>query len=679
MRKRSGQGRAVAAAILLFLAGSATAEPRWQSFLYGGEVLCAEGRGSEFWVGTPAGVRILDGAGPVVRTRELTTRDGLPGPLVTALAFQPDKVWAGTAAGVIGQLDLVTNQWHVFDERARVPNAPISALLWDGTDVWAATLGGGVARYNVLRHDFEVWDTKEGLPSANVTCLAVDPGGLWAGTDRGLLRYVKNLLSWEPLHVPAGRLDGRIDSLAVGGDCLWVASAGDGLSRVQLKTGELLTYDLAKYGVQRVDRVLSGPLKDIWVATDNGLLHAADAGEGAWEHLPHEPWLVRGMALAGDSLWVGTDRQGSWRYRLDTGMWEQYQPREVIPSGTVRAAATQASLAWFGFEDDAVARYDLLGERWETLAPPGGAPRQVRDLAVYGNFVYCACRDGIAVYDQRNRSWRTFTQRFEPDLQGDEWTSVIVAAGQVWFAGPGRVSVFSTAMDLLSTVPLRGSEGDREGTLPKLAWDESTGDVWCLTRTLAYRYQPRQQLWSWLDSDLFMPRDEALYRQEGYLIRSAACDNDSVWFVTLDRICQYRKQLNDLVPWDAGYDAALREPQALSLDRYSVWAATAGGLCRFSRQDARWDVFPWDEALAGATATALAVDAEEPTFVWVATDRRVARLDLAEGHQRWTVFPANTGMVAGVHTIVPGADAVWFVGRGGVTVYRRERAAVRAP
>ena len=81
----------------------------------------------------------------------------------------------------------------------------------------------------------------------------------------------------------------------------------------------------------------------------------------------------------------------------------------------------------------------------------------------------------------------------------------------------------------------------------------------------------------------------------------------------------------------------------------------------------------WPDEIEGDAITALTPDAWESYYVWVATPRHVARLDLRAAKPVWTVFPRRTGVVPGVRKIVPTRRGVWLLGRGGVTFYHRSQ------
>lgn len=665
--------RSLAAVMLLWLVGGpAGAQGRWQTFCHSGETLClaATTDGSALWSGTNAGIRVFELRGGTVRAREIGLAQGLPGRSITALCFEPDAVWVGTANGRAERLDLVTNEWR---ETTGLPAAPVNAICYDGRDVWAAT-SAGIARYNGLTQSWDVYDERDGLRSARAVALAADADGLWAATERGLARYRRDTLGWDTPRGADERLTGQIRDVHLAGKVLWVASAAEGLSRIDLTSGELVSYDLrTDYQVERVDRVTSAANGDVLIACDRGLLIAPGQGTlGPWRLIPRDAWEVCGLVALPDAVWVATRHQGVWKYDWRTDEWTSFAPAQELPPSALSGFAAQADRGWCGFAEHGLAVYDSTADTWRNLEPPAGMPHRVRAVAATGNRVYLACRDGIAVYDQRFSTWSRYLSSDQLPLEGDEWTDVATSGDAVYFAGPGRVSVFATDMELLQTYPIDGLEGARDGSLPKLHVDESSGTIWLVSATMAHRYEPRTATWGFLAAEFFLPREAPGWRPGERLIEDIASDNDSVWFVARDRVVQFDKQLGQDYHWDAEVHEALGAPRLVATDQFSVWFATGAGLCRYSRVSGRLDLTAWPAELEGAEPTALAVDPQEP-FVWVATARAAARLDLSGEAPRWQAFSARTGIVDQVMRIVPGRDVVWFVGPNGLSVYRRER------
>jgi len=658
---------------VLALSSSALGQLRWETFVHGGETWCLVDRGTELWAGTSGGIQVYRAVGGQVGVQQPQTGQGMPAGGVSAICFHGDAMWVGTRTGTVARLDLETAKWAVYDHRAGFPSAAVTAIADDGLDLWAATDGGGVARFNVLRQDWEVYDTEDGLPDNHVLSMVADGRGLWAGTAAGLARYERTRFSWEKV-APQQGLDGAVVSLARSEANLWIASRSDGLSRIQLANGAYTRYDLAGFGVNRVDAVaLSGP-GNVWAATDQGLLMVPqeDAAERPWTLVEKSIGVATAMQVDDEDVWVATRSSGVWRYRILSEAWEQYAPSDALPSGELTALAAQAGYGWLGFASDGLARYDLARARWDNFTPPADVPRQVRDVAAFDQYVYCACADGIAVFDQNAGHWTSRKTAYDADLLGDSWTSVVATSTTVWFAGPGRVALFTPQMELLTTFQFPTLEGDREGTLPRLHLDRSANTVWVYGRGGAWRYQPQLGTWSEFGQELFESARPGLYQREGRLIRAMDSDAESVWFVTLDGVLQYWRESNQLWQWDDGHARGLQSARVIGCSRNQVWVAGRDGLYAYRRDRPGWIVYDWEASgLAGSEPTALAADGEEP-YVWVASPLGVARLELLEQGARWQPFGRETGLVPQVRQIVPTPYAVWFLGQDGVTVYRRE-------
>jgi ligand-binding sensor domain-containing protein len=652
----------------------AAAAPTWESFLYGGEARGIAGQGDRVWVASSGGLRVYEPDGAAAHARDLPT-DDLPGPALTAVSFAGNALWAAAAGGTVGRFDLDKNTWSYFDESSKLPAADVSQFFYDGEDLWAATRGGGVAQYLPLISSWRAFDRTDGLTSNYVNCITGDTASMWVGTDEGLVRYGRASKAWEAFQGPPNRLQGPITSLAETAHYLWIAAGDEGLMRVRLDNGEFAAYNSLSrdYKLQRVDRLLATADGSLWIAGDGGLIRAEGEGDGKWTPFVRGPWEVSGLTAAGGALWIATRHQGTWRYRPAADEWLQFLPKEPFPSGDLTAMAANGEGAWLGFRDDGLAHYDLSAGRWETLAPKGGWPKQVRDVAAADRFVYVAGADGLACYDQREGTWETRRTADDAQLPGDEWSTVLPLDDRVWCAGPNGVAAFDAQLRYRFLLRLPDLQQIRPESQPRLVPDPFTGDMWVITATEAWRYQRRTNTINAFTGTWLEPHDATLKEREGRVIRDLAADNDCVWIVGLEQVFQYRKQDGSLVVWDERSVPALRDPVKVAADSAAVWVAADTALCRFDRRSNLWTPLAWPDELAGDPVTALTPDGWESYYVWVATPRHVARLDLRAEKPQWTVFPRRAGLVPGVRRIIATRRGVWFLGRGGVTLYRRSQ------
>ncbi|HEY4244660.1 MAG TPA: two-component regulator propeller domain-containing protein [Kofleriaceae bacterium] len=146
------------------------------------------------WIGTAAGLSIVDNALSPPRITQLTHADGLPARAVLALAQLADgRVLAGTTSGAV--------------------------ILGDGRPV--------------------VLGVKQNLDVANVWAVAQDPSGtVWLGTTTGLYRgKLDDETPWQRFAMTTGHLrDDWVMALVVKDDALWVGTYKGGVTRFELGT-----------------------------------------------------------------------------------------------------------------------------------------------------------------------------------------------------------------------------------------------------------------------------------------------------------------------------------------------------------------------------------------------------------------------------------------------------------
>jgi len=99
----------------------------------------------------------------------------------------------------------------------------------------------------------------------------------------------------------------------------------------------------------------------------------------------------------------------------------------------------------------------------------------------------------------------------------------------------------------------------------------------------------------------------------------------------------------------------------------AVWAATMGGVARFSRQDGAWHAFTRaDGAIADDFTLSLAVD---PRHIWVGTFSGLERYD--RRHDTWQRYGThNSPLTGGVTDMAADRDSIWMLAPQRVFRYR---------
>ncbi|WP_338873101.1 two-component regulator propeller domain-containing protein [Myxococcus stipitatus] len=305
------------------------------------ELLVGEG---SLWVGTSGGLwQVPLGEGVA---RHFTEADGLPGSFVTALARAggDNRLWVGTKAGVAllegGQV-LRTP----FPVPGPDPHPGVTALyqdvsgtLWMGTEVGLFSWNGAVVtRFTVA----------EGLPAIVTALFADSQGSLWVGTRRGgLVRREADGFS-APLH-GAGLADAEVLSLLEDRDgSLWVGTYS-GLFR--LRDGPFATYGGPEgLANETVSTVLEDRRGTVWFGTvggglfylRDGRIHRMEDFEGGTD-----PVITALHEAPDGTLWAGS-KAGAFRFdghRFARSSRVQGLPDDVVTSILVDSRGTQ----WFG-------------------------------------------------------------------------------------------------------------------------------------------------------------------------------------------------------------------------------------------------------------------------------------------------------------------------------------------
>jgi ligand-binding sensor domain-containing protein/signal transduction histidine kinase len=139
------------------------------------------------WFGMHGGLGRLDTNG----WKTLTTRDGLAGEEVRAIAEDRDKnLWVGTSGGGLSKLH--EGKFTNYTTTSGLPN--VSSLIADAQGIlWVGTAGG------LGRFDGSKWmkiTQQQGLASDSLSYMVEDgQGNLWIGSNAGLMRVRKQSLN----------------------------------------------------------------------------------------------------------------------------------------------------------------------------------------------------------------------------------------------------------------------------------------------------------------------------------------------------------------------------------------------------------------------------------------------------------------------------------------------------
>ena len=260
------------------------------------------------WVGTlDAGIAHLSPSGRVIKV--YGTRDGLPAPKITSLAFFGANLYAGTEDG-LGVFDGFTwnavreagnvllrnvalrtepsgvrlwlgavnmsggllrfdgKRWQNLGGEGRGPLNHVQAFAFQGDAAWLGSMNSGV--YRKTETEFQYFVTQDGLPSANVTSLETFGGTVWAGTSRGPARFEAG--RWVAFEKPGVFPMSAVFCLAASPKALYLGGR-EGLARYRDGRFEMLKtkIDDSPLLVGRVNALLVRG-DTVYAGTSSGLL-----------------------------------------------------------------------------------------------------------------------------------------------------------------------------------------------------------------------------------------------------------------------------------------------------------------------------------------------------------------------------------------------------------------------
>lgn len=315
--------------------------------LSGNAVAALAIKGEELWIGNENGLSRFDGKA----FTNFTENDGLPSNIVRALAFDDDgALWIGTEGG-LSHFD--GSVFFTYSHRHGLPSNTIKALAFeqDGS-LWVGT-SSGLSRFDGVR--FSNFSVNEGLPNPVVNSLAFDSNNrLWIGTDLGVSRF-------------------------------------DGHDFVNYSTRDGLVHD-------RVFRVIVKTGGRVWFGTDEGI--SRFDGKTFVNYTPLDGLAHKKVwSLLEDgegNLWIGTDGGVT---RFDSDSFEILGDANGLPSNDVETIwGDERGRQWIGTEKG-LASYENGSLKRFTTAD-GLAHDAVQAITSDGmGHLWVGTRDGLTLFD----------------------------------------------------------------------------------------------------------------------------------------------------------------------------------------------------------------------------------------------------------------------------------------
>ncbi len=139
------------------------------------------------WVGTNAGISRLHKTKKI--WKKYTAKEGFPEREMKSLVRVGQKVWAGSADGLLLEYDPDLDRWKQLDSTDPLKNGGVYSML--ATKDWVFVCrDNGVSACYLPTGQWESITASDGLLSNNIFCAAEDGNSIWFGTDKGASRLV---------------------------------------------------------------------------------------------------------------------------------------------------------------------------------------------------------------------------------------------------------------------------------------------------------------------------------------------------------------------------------------------------------------------------------------------------------------------------------------------------------
>lgn len=465
------------------------------------------------WIGTAAGIELLDVDSHARREWFRFDRTHLADHVATMVCTEDGTVWAATTRGLL-RIAAGSDRADVVAARTLGGVAAL-AIAPDG-DIYAGT-GSGLFRVDVANDRADrLWPAGADVPGdTDVRAIVQDATGrLWlAVADAGLVIVDPNDGHSERLQrqpdVPGSLPENSINVLFLDrSGLLWIGGATRGFATVNPRGATFryvvdLDAERAESAGNDIRAIWEDGQRNLWLGTQGGSLKRYDRASGRFESFDSALAMVSGPAGAapqlitalrsanGDSLWIGSDRGV---YRLEPGR----RRASMLPADPARARGVpsprvnallpaQDGSLWIGTADAGLARWWPDSAQWEYF---GHDDRDADSLAHDSVLslledrtgrIWIGTLAGLNMYDAHSKTMRNF--RSVPgdahSLSGSAISAMLQTRdGTLWVgtrsglnrldAEPGRAGArFShfLSRDGLAGAAINGLLEDRNGVL----------------------------------------------------------------------------------------------------------------------------------------------------------------------------------------------------------------------
>ena len=344
--------------------------------------------------------------------------------------IDPNTLWIGTESGVFiynSEAEEVINLKHDNLVPGSLSDNAIYSIYKDREGgIWVGSYFGGVDYYSNQNNNFELFYPSiagNSIKGNRVREFCAAPNGkIWIGTEDGGLNLFDPVTGdFEPLPQALRTLYTNIHALYDDGDYLWIGAFTRGLSRYNLKTGELVTYTHSVDPHSISQNSTFALCKDkqgmLWVGTLAGV-DIFDEKNNQFNRVEK----LKGMSILDiyeDShgfIWISTFLNGLYQFNPSTKEWKVFihntKDAESLPyNKTTSIYEDSKRRLWVTTQGGGFGLFDRDKETFLTFNSTDGLSNDVvyQIVAEDDGTLWLSTNSGLVVFDIDKKTFKNFT------------------------------------------------------------------------------------------------------------------------------------------------------------------------------------------------------------------------------------------------------------------------------
>ncbi|MGQ9608159.1 MAG: ligand-binding sensor domain-containing protein [bacterium] len=680
----------------------------------------------KIWIGKPDGLACFDTIANQWIDFNEKNIDGISKRPVRKIYVNGERIWLGTASGLVEYIPSNNNWKEHRSLMTREPfrEADVSNIEFDGDYVWMSnwdnSRNGAIVRFDRKTNSWQ-WFSRENIlkdmnaeSMADVRRIIVDKDAVWFATNYGILRYDKLKDIWEHFTKEDGLIDNNIGYITCGNTVVWVSYwsspklTGAQISKYDkiLKTWTTVDIENLIFPRESVN-VIAADGDDVWVGVGSSGIRKISK-DGKQTLYTKEDGLaqniVDSIAVDGNEIWFG--HRAGWsggsltRYNKITGEWHKYSSNDVLAGDGIERIFPTDRYIWIIYNSGiaAITAYDKKMNSWNTIEPnPSQRWRAgIEDIAEDGDYLWIGTDgDWVKRFHLPSGTWTTFDYKSGLLMDDVNDFGLNVDERYVWVGTRRGLSRYDKLTESWTNFMKCNSLADDK--VYSIAIDDRY--IWCGTANGLSRYDKTYGTWKnyFRTIEYYYTENENYSRDEWVKIReerrnslinnyvsALAVDNRYLWVGTREGANRYDKVTDKWDRFEKENGLPGLDISSIVVDGYDVWMGTNAGLCKFPSMSDNLNA--WVSYTSGIEIRQTAMTKEYATtlvsnevwsidvdqeYVWIGTMRGISRYDKKK--DLWTTFTIEDGLPSNeIGSVKVDGDIVWFGCGEGIIAYDKK-------